>query len=75
MLLLHDAGIPMAGVFKIATLNSAQDIGQGALYGSIEVGKRADLVVFERNPLEDSRNLLGPKIVVKDGVVWTAPAP
>lgn len=75
MLLLHDAGIPMAGVFQIATLNSAQDIGQGTLYGSIEVGKRADLVVFDRNPLEDSRNLLGPKTVVKDGVVWTAPAP
>ena len=71
MLLLHDAGIPMAGVFKIATLNSAQDIGQGVLYGAIEVGKRADLILFERNPLEDSRNLLGPKTVVKDGVVWS----
>lgn len=42
MLLLHDAGIPMAGVLKIATLNSAVDIGQCRDYGSVEVGKRAD---------------------------------
>jgi hypothetical protein len=72
MLLLHEAGIPMTAVFKAATLNGAQDIGQGALYGSIEVGKRANLILFEHNPLEDSSHLLGPKTVIKDGVVWSS---
>ena len=72
MLLLHEAGIPMPAVFKIATLNGAQDIGQGALYGSIEVGKRADLILFERNPLEDPRHLLDLKTVLKDGVLWSS---
>jgi hypothetical protein len=71
MLLLHEAGIPMAAVFKIATLNSAQDIGQEARYGSIEVGKRADLILFDRNALDDPRGLLSPKTVIKDGVVWS----
>ena len=71
MLLLHDAGIPMAAVFKIATLTSAQDIGQEARYGTIEAGKRADLILFDRNPLKDPRGLLGPKTVIKDGVVWS----
>jgi len=72
MLLLHEAGIPMPAVFKIATLNGAQDIGQGALYGSIEVGKRADLILFDRNPLEDPHHLLDPKTVLKDGVLWSS---
>ena len=71
MLLLHEAGIPMAAVFKIATLTSAQDIGQEARYGTIEAGKRADLILFDRNPLKDPRGLLGPKTVIKDGVVWS----
>jgi imidazolonepropionase-like amidohydrolase len=69
MLLLHDAGIPMPGVFAIATLDSARDIGHAAEYGSIDVGKRADLVLFDRNPLTDPRSLIGGKTVIKDGVV------
>jgi hypothetical protein len=71
MLLLHEVGIPMEGVFRIATLDSAEDIGHGAEYGSIEVGKRADLILFEGNPLTNPTDLLGPKIVIKDGVVWS----
>lgn len=69
MLLLHDAGIPMTGVFRIATLDSARDIGHGAEYGSIEAGRHADLIVFANNPLEDPQGLLGAKTVIKDGVV------
>lgn len=70
MLLLHDAGIPMADVFQIATLNSAIGIGQGKKYGSIVVGKRADMILFERSPLSDAQNLIGKKLVIKDGVEW-----
>ena len=73
MLLLHDAGIPMWAVFRIATLDSAQDIGHGAEYGSIEVGKRANLILFEGNPLDRPAALLGRKTVIKDGVVWQSP--
>ena len=70
MLLLHEAGIPMIGVFRIATLHTAQDIGHGSEYGSIEVGKRADLILFDANPLNNPGDLLGTKTVIKDGVVW-----
>ena len=70
MLLLHEAGIPMIGVFRIATLDTAQDIGHGSEYGSIEVGKRADLILFDANPLNNPGDLLGTKTVIKDGVVW-----
>lgn len=69
MLLLHDAGIPMADVFRIATLETAMGIGHGAEYGAIEPGRRANLILFDGDPLEHPRDLLGTKTVIKDGVV------
>lgn len=71
MLLLHEAGIPMAAVFRIATLDSAQDIGHGSEYGAVEIGRRADLVVFDGDPLTRPLDLLGSKTVIKDGVPWS----
>jgi imidazolonepropionase-like amidohydrolase len=71
MLLLHDAGIPMTDVFRIATLNSARGIGNEAAYGSITPGKRGNLVLFDGDPLSRPRDLLGARTVIKDGVVYT----
>ena len=47
------AGISNADVLKIATIDSAKVAGQALKTGSIEVGKVADLVLVEGNPLED----------------------
>jgi imidazolonepropionase-like amidohydrolase len=69
MLLLHDAGIPMTGVFRIATVDSAEDIGHGAEYGAIEAGMRANLILFDGDPLARPLDLLGGKTVIKDGAV------
>jgi imidazolonepropionase-like amidohydrolase len=71
MLLLHKAGIPMADVFRMATLDSARDIGHGSEYGAVEIGRRADLVLFDGNPLAHPLDLLGGKSVIKDGVPWS----
>lgn len=70
LLLLHDAGIPMSGVLRIATLETAEGIGHAGEYGSIEVGKRADMILFDRSPLTDPQGLVGPKLVIKDGTIW-----
>ncbi len=70
MLLLHKAGIPMEEILKIATINSAKAIGREQLYGSIEKGKRANLIIFDKNPLEDFNNLLSRKTIIKDGIVF-----
>lgn len=74
MLLLHDAGIPMSQVFRIATLDSANGIGRGSELGSIEVGKRAQLIVFAGDPLSRPTDLLGEKLVIKDGLVASGSA-
>jgi imidazolonepropionase-like amidohydrolase len=70
LLLLHDAGIPMADVLCIGTLGSAVTIELSDNYGTIEPGKRANLVLFDEDPLDDPGALLGEKLVVKDGVVY-----
>lgn len=69
MLLLHSSGIRMWAVFRTATLDSAYGIGREAELGSVEVGKRAHLVMFAGDPLARPTDLLGPKLVIKSGVV------
>ena len=70
LLLLNDLGIPMRDVLKIASLNGAKSSGLEHHYGSLEIGKRADMIIFEENPLLDSRAILAYKTIIKDGVVW-----
>ena len=70
LLLMHDAGIPMADVLRIGTLGSAEVIELSDIYGTIEPGKRAHLVLFDRSPLDDPRALLGGKTIIKDGVAY-----
>lgn len=70
LLLLHSAGIPMKDVLCIGTINGAKAIGKDDCYGSIEKGKRANLIIFSKNPLDKPENLLGEKTVIKDGQIW-----
>jgi imidazolonepropionase-like amidohydrolase len=69
MILLHRAGIPMADVLSIATLGGARVMEREADYGTIEPGRKAQLVIFDRSPLEDPEAVLAGKTVIKDGVV------
>lgn len=69
MLLLEDLGIPMPEVFRIATLDGARAIGVSDRVGAVEPGMRAHLVIFDADPLDDPRAILGDKTVIKDGVV------
>ena len=70
VILLHQAGIPMANVLAIATRGGAVVLEREKDYGSIEAGKKAQLVIFDRNPLEDAEAVLAGKTVIKDGVVF-----
>jgi imidazolonepropionase-like amidohydrolase len=49
--LLAAAGIPPLDVIRIATRNGAEALGIGKEAGTIEQGKRADLVVLSADPL------------------------
>ena len=69
MMLFYEAGFAVEDILQIVTINGARAIGLEAFYGSVEMGKRADRVLFEENPFQDYQNSLGGLSVVKDGVV------
>jgi imidazolonepropionase-like amidohydrolase len=46
-----DAGAPLILILKAATLDNANAFGLSKEFGSIEVGKRADLLLLKQNPL------------------------
>lgn len=51
--LAHKAGLPMIEALKAITINPAEIIGIDNRVGSIEVGKDADIVLFDGNPIKD----------------------
>lgn len=57
MELFAEAGIPPEGILQAATLNAARLLKQEHESGSVSVGKQADFVVLNANPLEDIRNV------------------
>jgi imidazolonepropionase-like amidohydrolase/Tol biopolymer transport system component len=54
--MLAQGGMTNLEALKSATLNGANYLGMKDQLGSIEVGKLADLVVLDKNPLENIQN-------------------
>ncbi len=64
--------LPME-VIVAATANAAQVIGLGDELGTLEVGKRADIIVANGNPLQDMTVLQDLIVVIKTGEVIVQP--
>jgi len=58
------------GALEVASLHGARFIGREQDLGSLEVGKLADFMVLNRNPLENIRHTTDIQYVVKGGVVY-----
>lgn len=56
LVLLTQAGLPPMQALQSATKNPADFMGIGQKQGTIEVGKNADLLLLDANPLDDIRN-------------------
>ncbi|HID15289.1 MAG TPA: amidohydrolase family protein [Candidatus Atribacteria bacterium] len=52
-----------------ATIYASELLGMSEKIGSIKKGKMADIVVFNKNPLNDSEEYSNPFIVIKDGKI------
>jgi len=60
-------GVSRSFALHTATLRNARLAGIGDVTGSIEVGKDADMIVVDANPLDDLRALRTPKHVIHRG--------
>jgi hypothetical protein len=67
--LLVESGLSPAAALRCATLNNAAALRQQDHLGSIAVGKLADLVLLDANPLEDIHNTRKIEKVIRSGVV------
>lgn len=63
-------GMENLDALKVATILGAEALGLDKELGSIEPGKLADLVIMDKNPLENIRNTNTITHVVKDGRVY-----
>ena len=69
---LASGGLSNLEALTAATRHGAEIIGVAADIGTVEVGKLADLVVLNSDPLEDLRNSVDLALVVKGGEVFAA---
>jgi imidazolonepropionase-like amidohydrolase len=56
MWLMAQGGMSNARILEAATLNGARALRIDDQIGSLEAGKLADLIVLDRNPLDDIHN-------------------
>jgi imidazolonepropionase-like amidohydrolase len=69
--LMVEAGLTPAQAITCATRNAAEALGAGATLGTLEPGKRADVLVLDANPLEDIHNTEKLSAVWQGGQVLT----
>ena len=71
--LLIEAGFAPEEVIQIMSANGAKILGVDDELGTIEVGKIADLVIIDGNPVSNPRDIRNVTIVFKDGLGYDSP--
>jgi imidazolonepropionase-like amidohydrolase len=73
--LLNDAGIQPLDVITIATSNAARALKQEQQFGAVEQGLQADLVILDKNPLQDIANTRSIAMVIQRGLTISPSCP
>ncbi|PRX42844.1 amidohydrolase family protein [Salegentibacter salegens] len=66
---LAEAGLSNAEAIKSSIINGPKFMDMSEKYGSIKEGKVADLLLLEKNPMENLQHLKGIIAVIKNGKV------
>ena len=61
------AGVPNMAILKSATVNGATWLGKQADFGTVEPGKRANLILVDGDPLKDVKEMRHITAVIKGG--------
>lgn len=67
---IAQGGMSNMDALKAATINGAEYIGLQKDIGSLEVGKLADLIVLDKNPLTDIKNSNSVKYTMINGRIY-----
>ena len=70
--MLQQGGMTNLEAIQAATINGARALGLDKEIGSIETGKLADLIVMDRNPLENIRHTETIRMVMLNGRLYDA---
>ncbi len=62
-------GIPNSDILKMATVNAARFLQKDDLFGTLEAGKRADLILIDGDPLERIGDLRNIDMVLQAGEI------
>jgi len=68
---LAKAGLSPLKILQMTTLNPSEFLGRTATMGSVEVGKNADIVLLDGNPVESVQNLHIIAGVVRAGFYYS----
>lgn len=69
-LLVRYCGFTPIDAIIAATRNGAEAIGILKTHGTIEVNKFADIIILNKNPLDDIRNIDAVDFVIKSGQIY-----
>ncbi|UYL09249.1 amidohydrolase family protein [Bdellovibrio sp. SKB1291214] len=69
--LLAKAGLTPLKVLQMTTLNSAEFLGKRTSMGTVEMGKDANLVLLDANPVQSVANLHKISAVIRDGKFYS----
>ena len=67
---MTEVGMPAMEAIKSATTVAATVLGMQNQIGTIEVGKMADIIATDNNPLEDISTMESVSFVMKDGKIY-----
>ena len=71
MILYKAAGLSNYQILKCATYNAAVHFKQQKLWGSVEVGKKANLLLLNANPLENIENIKQVEATILNGKYYS----
>jgi imidazolonepropionase-like amidohydrolase len=68
---IKNSGFDMWQLLQTATINGARAVGKDSEFGSVTKGKKANLILLQKNPLENISNWKSIEWVINKGVAQT----